>query len=64
MLKYYKIRSYMEYSILKCADLDELVKLVNDKIKHGYEPIGGLVIESNPNFRPLYYQTLVYIDPK
>ena len=38
-------RKIIDYSYARSRDLSKLVEFVNEMIKDGYEPIGGIAIE-------------------
>ncbi|MDB4309221.1 hypothetical protein N9913_02820 [Porticoccaceae bacterium] len=40
-----------EYEIVTATSKDCLQKIVNLKIKLGYKPVGGVLLESNPRYR-------------
>lgn len=51
----------MEYTILKASTLPDLEKKVNEYIKKGCRPQGGITIQHNPQFRTVeyYYQAMI-----
>ncbi len=50
----------MEYIILKGDNsISELRKKVNEKIKEGYKPIGGIAVAVDPDFNHEYCQAMI-----
>jgi len=49
----------VEYMIIKSDNVEMLVKLVNEKLKIGWRPCGGVTVETNPHFAPALYQSLI-----
>ena len=57
------MRKMSNYTILKADSMIELAKKVNFLIETGYEPIGGVTIDSISN-REHYIQAVVRIQEK
>ena len=57
------MRKISNYTILKADSIIELAKKVNFLIETGYEPIGGVTIDSLSN-REHYIQAVVKVQEK
>ena len=51
----------MQYIVISATEIDELIKEVNDNIQQGWEPIGGVAIDSSSSNGKTskYFQSLV-----
>lgn len=50
------------YVVISADSQDQFEKLVNEKIKVGYSPIGNLVILHLPEYGKFYYYQAVYFE--
>lgn len=57
------MRKISNYTILKADSIIELAKKVNFLIETGYEPIGGIIIDSLSN-RECYIQAVVKVQER
>lgn len=49
----------MNYALIQAIEIDELENRVNDEIKNGYEPLGGISTSTLKNGEIYYCQAMI-----
>lgn len=49
----------MNYNIVSEVSIDELIREVNEFIRQGYKPIGGISIMQKGDNYKVFYQTVI-----
>ena len=52
------------YVILYASDKENLESQVNDHMREGYQPIGGVVVSKGNGIYAIFYQAMVKIEKK
>lgn len=52
----------MKYNIIQSDDVTELIQLVNNAIKEGWTPIGGMSCRYVGGNVTYYYQSMIFVE--
>ena len=47
-----------EYDVIQAAEIEGLIKEVNEQMELGWEPLGGVVVIDNPEYE-FFNQTMI-----